>query len=57
MRSTHGRAPRHPDLKADPQADLRSFFDDTVLMNVDNRPISPRSPGQRPTCRSSDNTT
>ena len=34
-------------LRADPTASLRAFFDDTVLMNVDGRPISPRSPGQR----------
>ena len=34
-------------LRIDPKADLRAFFDDTVVMNVDNRPISPRSPGQR----------
>ncbi len=34
-------------LRADPRADLSAFFDDTVLMNVDGRPISPRSPGQR----------
>ncbi len=34
-------------LKADRASDLRAFFDDTVLMNVENRPISPRSPGQR----------
>ena len=34
-------------LQSDSTADLLSFFTDTVLMGVDNRPICPRSTGQR----------
>jgi len=34
-------------LHADPKADVRAFFSDTVLMDVHNRPITPRTPGQR----------
>ena len=34
-------------IRADHRADLGTFFNDTILMNLDNRPISPRSPGQR----------
>ena len=34
-------------LQADPSADLRSFFSDTVLIDVHNRPITPRTAGQR----------
>ena len=34
-------------LQSDPSANLRAFFSDTVLMNVHNRPITPRTPGQR----------
>ncbi len=34
-------------LAADPQANVRAFFSDTVLMDVRNRPITPRTPGQR----------
>ena len=34
-------------LQHDPEADLRAFFSDTVLMNIHNRPITPRTAGQR----------
>jgi phosphate starvation-inducible PhoH-like protein len=34
-------------LRDDPASDLRSFFADTILTNLDNRPIAPRSAGQR----------
>ncbi len=34
-------------LRDDPSSDLRSFFADTILTNLDNRPIAPRSAGQR----------
>jgi phosphate starvation-inducible PhoH-like protein len=34
-------------LRADPQADLNAYFDDVILLGVNNKPITPRSPGQR----------
>ncbi len=34
-------------LRLDPSADLAAYFSDIVVMNLDNRPIAPRSPGQR----------
>ena len=34
-------------LKADPQADLTAYFDEVILLGVNQRPITPRSPGQR----------
>src|SRR5690606_25922511 len=30
-----------------PGADLRSYFNDVITQNIEGRPISPRSPGQR----------
>lgn len=34
-------------LRNDPQAQLRVLMDEAILYNVDNRPIAPRSRGQR----------
>lgn len=34
-------------LRSDPDADLASYFGDTILVTNHGRPISPRSPGQR----------
>jgi phosphate starvation-inducible PhoH-like protein len=34
-------------LRGDPRADLATYFSDTVVMGVGNRPISPRTPTQR----------
>jgi len=34
-------------LRSEPDADLHRYFDDTVLVSVTGRPITPRSPGQR----------
>jgi len=34
-------------IQNDPGVDVRAFFSDTVLMNVHNRPITPRTAGQR----------
>ncbi len=34
-------------VRADPGADLASYFEDTVVVNIDGRPITPRSSGQR----------
>ncbi|MFT4625840.1 MAG: phosphate starvation-inducible PhoH-like protein [Myxococcota bacterium] len=34
-------------LQDAPDADLRAFFADTILTNLENRPIAPRSAGQR----------
>jgi phosphate starvation-inducible PhoH-like protein len=33
--------------RSDPRADLATYFSDTVVMGVGNRPISPRTPTQR----------
>jgi phosphate starvation-inducible PhoH-like protein len=34
-------------MRTDPKAQLVSYFEDTVVMNVDGRSLSPRSAGQR----------
>ncbi|MEQ1500664.1 MAG: PhoH family protein [Myxococcota bacterium] len=34
-------------LRTDPSADLAAYFEDTILVNVDGRPLCPRSAGQR----------
>jgi phosphate starvation-inducible protein PhoH and related proteins len=34
-------------VRTDPGSDLRSYFEDTILVNVDGRPLSARSAGQR----------
>jgi len=34
-------------LRNDPSADIHAYFDDTVLVSVTGRPITPRSSGQR----------
>ncbi len=34
-------------VRSEPDADLASYFEDTIVMNVDGRPVCARSPGQR----------
>jgi phosphate starvation-inducible PhoH-like protein len=34
-------------LRADPNTDLADFFSDTIVIGAGNRPVTPRTPGQR----------
>lgn len=34
-------------VRADPQADLQSYFEDTIVVTVEGKPLCARSPGQR----------